>query len=155
MTNITNKQTLVCLALLAAFSGGAQAHGDEVCDSTATLISTIQGSGKRSPMGGQHVTVRALVSAVKPDMGGYYLQEEKNDWDNNSKTSEGIFVADNDAVAVVKSKSKGKRKLQAGDLVTLTAKVEESHDFTQLSKPSQFKVCSHGHKVDAVVVSCN
>ncbi len=155
MTNTTNKQTLVCLALLAAFSGtvlsgAVQAHGDEACDSTATLISKIQGSGKSSPMVGQQVTVRALVSAVKPDMGGYYLQEEKSDWDNNSKTSEGIFVADNDAVAVVKSKSK--RKFKAGDLVTLTAKVEESHDFTQLSKPSQFKVCSHGHKVDAVTV---
>ncbi len=141
-TTITNKQTLVCLALLAAFSGGAQAHSDEACESDATLISTIQGSGKSSPMVGKQVTVRALVSAVKPGMGGYYLQEEKSDWDSNAKTSEGIFVADN----------KSESKLQAGDLVTLTAKVEESHDFTQLSKPSQFKVCSHDNKVDAVTV---
>jgi predicted extracellular nuclease len=144
MTNTTNKRTLVCLALLAAFSGAAQAHGDEACDSSATLISQIQGGGKSSPMVGQQVTVRALVSAVKPGMGGYYLQEEKSDWDNNSKTSEGIFVA----YTAVKDQS----KIQAGDLVTLTAEVEESHDFTQLSKPSQFKVCSHDNKVDAITV---
>lgn len=149
-TTNTNKRTLVCLALLAAFSGGvhtqALAHGDEACESAATLISKIQGSGKSSPMVGQQVTVRALVSAVKPGMGGYYLQEEKADWDKNVKTSEGIFVAD----TAINNNSES--KLKAGDLVTLTAKVEESHDFTQLNKPSHFKVCSNGNKVDAVTV---
>jgi predicted extracellular nuclease len=55
-------------------------------------IHEVQGSGLSSPLSGQTVTVEAVVTAVKPGLNGYYLQEEDADADANPGTSEGLFV---------------------------------------------------------------
>ncbi|MFD1716318.1 ExeM/NucH family extracellular endonuclease [Georgenia deserti] len=61
--------------------------------SDVVLISDIQGSGETydDACAGEQ-TVEAVVTAVKPDLGGFYLQEEPADADDDPATSEGIFV---------------------------------------------------------------
>ncbi len=89
------------------------------------LISTVQGSGFASPLDGQTVTVEAVVTGDFQDgLGGFYLQEEEADYDATSTTSEGVFVyAPTTDVTV-------------GDLVQVTAEVEERFGQTQLTNAS-------------------
>ncbi|NJB86525.1 putative extracellular nuclease [Lewinella marina] len=86
-----------------------------------TGIHAVQGSGDISPLAGSTVTVQGVVTGDFQDgLRGFYLQEEDADVDADSTTSEGIFVfAQTPEVAV-------------GDLVTVTAEVEEYFGQTQL-----------------------
>ncbi|MBL8177231.1 MAG: hypothetical protein JNK48_21330 [Bryobacterales bacterium] len=59
------------------------------CTPTAR-IGDVQGPGTLSPLAGQVVTVRAIVTANK--FNGFFMQEEDADADANPLTSEGIFV---------------------------------------------------------------
>ena len=79
------------------------------------LISEIQGSGPESTLLGQVPTVEAVVTAVKPGLSGFYLQEEEADNDNDPATSEAIFVFGNATVDLV----------EVGDLVRVTGTVGE------------------------------
>jgi hypothetical protein len=64
-----------------------------VCGDPATLVSDIQGSGATfDPAFGGSQVVEGVVSAVKPGLGGFYVQEEADDVDADPTTSEGIFV---------------------------------------------------------------
>jgi hypothetical protein len=58
----------------------------------ATLVATyqIQGSGDTSPLQGQTVAVRGVVTAVFPGLRGFYIQDPTGDGDPN--TSDGLFV---------------------------------------------------------------
>lgn len=63
------------------------------CGDPATLIHQIQGSGTTfDPAYGGARVVEGVVSAVKPGLGGFYVQEEAADADADPATSEGIFV---------------------------------------------------------------
>jgi predicted extracellular nuclease len=63
------------------------------CGDPATAISDIQGSGTTfDPAFGGAQVVEGVVSAVKPGLGGFYVQEEAADVDDDAATSEGIFV---------------------------------------------------------------
>lgn len=62
-------------------------------------INTIQGDGFSSPHEGDSVRVDGVVTAVFQDdpvkgrqLGGFFMQEAEEDWDDNTSTSEGIFV---------------------------------------------------------------
>lgn len=55
-----------------------------------TPIYSIQGSGATSPLVGQQVTTRGIVTAVFSGLLGYYIQDETGD--ANPATSDGIFV---------------------------------------------------------------
>ncbi len=99
------------------------------CTASATPISQVQGQGAVSPMVDQTVTVRAVVSAVKPGMEGYYLLEEKSDWDQSAHSSEGVFVANT------------LDHYKVGDLMAVTAKVEENRGFTQLVGVTEQTYC--------------
>jgi uncharacterized protein len=81
----------------------------------AVLISEIQGSGLTSAFVGQTRTVEAVVTAVKPGLSGFYLQEEEADSDLNPATSEAIFVFGTATVGLV----------DVGDLVRVTGTVGE------------------------------
>jgi predicted extracellular nuclease len=68
-----------------------------------TPIHTIQGTGASSPLQGQTVTVEGIVVASFPGSGGlsgFFLQEEDGDADQDSRSSEGIFVYDPAALFV-------------------------------------------------------
>ena len=63
------------------------------CGDPATSISDIQGTGTTfDPAFGGAQVVEGVVSAVKPGLGGFYVQEEAADDDADPASSEGIFV---------------------------------------------------------------
>lgn len=83
--------------------GGGDDGGDPtpVCDppdEDLTLINEIQGSGAipgsvdDSPLHGETVTVRAVVTMADADLDGYFIQEEPADSDGDPTSSEGLFV---------------------------------------------------------------
>ena len=62
-------------------------------DVTITKIHDIQGSGTTSPITGQNVTTRGIVTGIKAgSSGGFFIQEPDASVDANVNTSEGIFV---------------------------------------------------------------
>ncbi len=92
-----------------------------------TLISAIQGSDDVSPMVDEAVTVEAIVTMVTPGLDGFFLQEEDADNDDNSDTSEGIFVYAGSGSA------DWLNGLAAGDQIRISGSVSEYFDKTQLS----------------------
>ena len=116
-----------------------------------TLISTVQGTagtapGSRigtddlSPLLGQTVTVRAVVTADyqrsddAAQIGGFFLQEEDADADGNALTSEGIYVFDGSNPDV---------NVSVGDLVEVTGTVGEFFGQTQIS-PTMVAIVASG-----------
>lgn len=92
-----------------------------------TAIAEIQGTGAASPLDGQTVTTRGVVTAVYPSGGlnGYYIQTAGTGGDDHSLdgASHGLFVYSRDTAGQV----------QAGDFVELTGRVSEYYEQTQLS----------------------
>ncbi len=113
----------------------AVATGTIINDDVAiTKISTIQGSGAASTLVGQTVTVQAIVVGDFQDgdgdtlrnLNGFFLQEERGDWDLSALTSEGIFVFQNSLAGAV----------GIGDLVQVTGVVGEAFGLTQITLTS-------------------
>jgi uncharacterized protein len=97
-----------------------------------TPIYTIQGSGSTSPLVGQTVTTRGVVTLVLPGQRGYFIQDETGD--GNVLTSDGIFVFNNAQPLAV----------TVGERIQVTATVAEYNNsvaanpsVTQLTNPSQ------------------
>ncbi len=113
------------------------------CGAAATRISEIQGNDAQSGMLGRVVTVQAVVTfAPIADLGGLFVQEEREDRDGDPSTSEGLFLTTN-AVKTAK----------VGDIVRATGTVAELGDaamtasgktLTSLSELSEFRVCGQG-----------
>ena len=83
---------------LGQHNGSTNDNNDDValigsCGELATLVSEIQGSSDASPLDGQTVTLEAIVTANVPAVGGFFVQEESADMDDNLLTSEGLFIA--------------------------------------------------------------
>lgn len=107
---------------------------DPVCDTPdeeLTLISQIQGSNADpearfdSPLDGQTVTVRAVVTLADSDLSGYFVQEEPGDSDGDVSSSEGLFVFQSSGTLPVE-----------GDTVELTDQVTSFFGLTQFSFPA-------------------
>jgi len=103
-------------------------------------IHAIQGDARSSPMRDERVTVEAIVtgdfegiSSQRPQLKGFFIQEEDSQKDNNPDTSEGIFV---------NVGSFGNR-VSVGDKVRITATVKETYSMTVLASP-QIEVLSNG-----------
>ena len=100
-------------------------------EETAThKIHEVQGAGPASPILGQTVTVQGVVVADLQGPGGwrgFYLQEEDTDVDGDPATSEGVFVFSSAEVA-------------PGDVVTVSGRVAEFNDQTQLGSVSAVTV---------------
>ena len=73
------------------------------CGAPATRVHTIQGTGRSSPLlrpevGQEDVVVEAVVVGAFPGfprgLGGFFVQEEDDDADDDPRTSEGLFVFD-------------------------------------------------------------
>ena len=102
-----------------------------------TRIHDIQGDGAAPPLIGQRSTVQAVVTANFLDtLGGFFLQEEDADADDNLATSEGVFVFAGDASIDLDFDA----LIDVGDLVTLTGSVSEFFDKTQISAISAIEV---------------
>ncbi len=105
-----------------ADDGGGDPPPPPTCDATdITLISQVQGDSSASPLAGDTVTVRAVVTLVGPDLGGFFVQEEADDVDADPATSEGVFVA-----------GTAPDGLAAGDTVEVTGDVAENFGRTQI-----------------------
>ena len=94
---------------------------------SAIPIHSVQGSGNSSPFAGQTVTVEGIVvgdfqGGDEIGLGGFFLQEEDADADNDPTTSEGIWVF----------QGTGGTAVAEGDLVTATGVVGESDNLTQI-----------------------
>ncbi|QDL90492.1 ExeM/NucH family extracellular endonuclease [Paroceanicella profunda] len=108
-----------------------------------TLISAVQGAGAASPLEGQQVMLRAVVTGDfqngdaddSRNLGGFYLQEEDADADGDARTSEGIFVYDGAFGTDV----------QVGDVVSVVGTVSEYFGLTELTALSSVTVESSGN----------
>jgi predicted extracellular nuclease len=122
---------VVMAVVLSACASGAGAVMASAANSpVVTPLYDIQGSGKVSPMNGQAVTVRGIVTGdfqngdadLQNQLGGFYLQEEKPDED--PATSDGVFVFDGSTPTV---------DVNVGDRVTVGGTVNEYFGETQIS----------------------
>ncbi|MEN8040989.1 MAG: lamin tail domain-containing protein, partial [Actinomycetota bacterium] len=97
-------------------------------DGDLTLISEIQGDGFESPLHGQQVTIRGVVTLADTDLDGYFIQEEVGDSDGNPATSEGLFVYDTRPLPL------------EGETVELTDYVTDFYGLTQFAFPDM-EIC--------------
>ncbi len=94
---------------------------------SVTPIHAVQGSGAKTPLDLQVVTIEAVVTADLTGydrLEGFYLQEEAADWDNDPATSEGMFVR------------AARADVTAGDLVRVTGTASEAYGQTTLLNPT-------------------
>ncbi|MDP2548579.1 ExeM/NucH family extracellular endonuclease [Oceanobacter sp. 4_MG-2023] len=100
-----------------------------------TRISAIQGrirhvSDDTSPLNNRRVLVEAVVTLdARVGYGGFWIQEEDADADNDARSSEGVFV-----------KSKG-ADIRVGDTVRLEGTVGETSGVTRLGNIRDLTVC--------------
>ncbi|GAB4515960.1 MAG: hypothetical protein OHK0046_20290 [Anaerolineae bacterium] len=110
-------------ALAADFTWGFDtALSTATCGQDFTPIYTIQGSGAESPFIGQTIITEGVVTAdFEGTLGGFALQSSG---DGNPATSDGVFV-----------QNPGVDAVQVGDVLRITATVEEVYGETQLTDP--------------------
>ncbi|HVL53698.1 MAG TPA: ExeM/NucH family extracellular endonuclease, partial [Vitreimonas sp.] len=118
-----------------------------VCGDPATRIHEVQGGGATTPMGGVSVTIEGVVvgdyQLQLSEFGGFYLQEEDHDADNDAATSEGIFVFDNGFGVDV----------APGEVVRVRGTAGEFFNLTQISAVSAVQICSSGASVTPIPVA--
>ncbi len=114
-------ETISDTAYVAGASATLELLDDDLRAEDTIGIHTVQGRTDLSPLAGNVVTVQGIVTGDFQDgLDGFYLQEEDTDADQDSTTSEGIFVYAPDFAVTV------------GDRVTVTGPVEEYFGQTQL-----------------------
>lgn len=124
--------------------GSANLRG---CGHPATFIHEIQGSGPDSPLQGEKgVTVEGVVVGDFQDpateLGGFFLQEEEQDFDDDPTTSEGIFVFD-----------QGLLDVRVGDVVRVIGDVKEYYGLTELTNVGNVMVCQTGVDLKTIPVT--
>lgn len=119
----------VCTALAVGLGFSTVAVTPAVANTTITPISAVQGTGATTPLDGQTVTVRGVVTADYRGVSGYngiVVQEQGSggDTDATPGASDGIFIflgsTHNPGVAI-------------GDLVEVTGRAGENFGQTQLT----------------------
>jgi len=126
---------ITIFALMSSACGGAGSDAAAVMpppsnNPIVTALHDVQGNGAVSPMNGQNVTVRGIVTGdfqdgdanAQNNLRGFYLQEENADGD--SSTSDGVFIFDGSTPAV---------DVNIGDRVTVDGTVNEYFGETQIS----------------------
>lgn len=95
--------------------------GEADCDVTPVTIGSVQGSGEVSPVSGQNVLVKGIVTGDFQVGGfdGYFVQDAG---DGDTATSDGIFVY-----------APGARAVSAGDVVSVSGLISEFDGLTQVT----------------------
>ncbi len=112
-----------------------------ICTDPSHLISQVQGSGSTTPVSGQQVSVRGVVTADFTSGGasglpnnqglrGFFLEAATGDRDANAATSEGVFVFDGG----------GTFTGGVGDVVAVRGSASEFSEVTQIGA-SQILAC--------------
>lgn len=107
-----------------------------VCsDDAVVYISAVQGTSAESSYIDQPVKLKAVVTAVFPDLEAFFMQEEASDEDGNSASSEGIFVY-----------NEGNRFTSpvVGDVVLVKGTVAEFYTRTQINLGRSPLACGAG-----------
>jgi uncharacterized protein len=122
-TDFENNEQCTVTVFADAVTGQNGSMADDFSFSFTTesgpvMIHEIQGTGIVSPRVGETVTVTAVVTAVMEGLSGFYIQHPPEDWDEDPRTSEGIFVftGSNDFLL---------EGIAVEDTVTVTAQVGE------------------------------
>ncbi|MBX9860434.1 MAG: hypothetical protein K2Y20_12720 [Sphingomonas sp.] len=164
LTNATNA------TIIADGQGQGTITNDDL-----TLISQIQGDSYYSPLlrasgvsgfnvaSSFTVTVQAIVTALDGvgNRQGFYIQEELADQDGNPFTSEGIFVLTRTDGNVGSALSAVAPTLRVGDLVTLTANIQEYQGFntnlpiTALVNPTSITINSSGNTLPTIILDAS
>ena len=124
-------QTILAGTIFVAACGGGGGGGSPTTPpppTDRTAITEIQGSGASSPLEGQTVTIRGLVTGdfqdndadERSNLGGFYVQGIP---DGDLATSEGVFVHDGPNPAT---------DVSAGDTVEVSGEVNEFFGETQI-----------------------
>ena len=100
-------------------------------DLVLTKISTIQGKGKTATLIGSTLNIKGIVTGVFAGKGGYYVQESENDYDNDSLTSEGIYVI------------KANPTVKVGDVVAIKGVISESFNLTAITPTTATVIASN------------
>ncbi len=113
------------LATDAGSDPGDPGDPNLTCETDATGIHEVQGSGATSPIVGEDVVVRGVVTGVFQSGGfnGYYLQQTDATADADPATSEGVFVY-----------APGSAPVEQGELLTVSGTVGEHYGMTQVSQ---------------------
>lgn len=112
--------------------GGVQPSGLS-CSAPIVTIGDVQGRTDVSPVVGSVQTVRGVVSAVFPDLNGFFLQNTLSDADGDPETSDAIWVENPTGVAVSKGQS-----------LVVQGSVSELYGRTQLSAQEISAPCGSG-----------
>ena len=145
-------RSLVILFLFVAVTPHLPAAraSESGCGDPATPIHDVQGSGERTPVGGEAATVEGVVVGDYQDpisgFSGFFLQEEDADADSDPATSEGIFVYD----------EQNRLADQPGDVVraegTPFEDTTDSSKLTVLRRLDSLAVCGSGAAVTPAIV---
>lgn len=112
--------------------GGGDSPAFGACGDDATRIAAIQGEGARSPLKGEPVRIEAVVSAVMPDLDGFFLEAPAPQRDNNPMTSEALFVYAPD------------QTVDEGRRIRIAGSVAEYNGQTQLGNITDLVGCGGG-----------
>jgi hypothetical protein len=107
-----------------------------------TPIYAIQGSGPASPRLGETLTTGGVITAVFPNLKGFYLQDPAGD--GNPATSDGVFVYVNAALPA---------SVVVGNRITVKGTVAEFNGLTELTAPNSITVLATGEQITPVDVS--
>lgn len=114
----------------AGDGGGDPPPALGACGDVDTPVSVVQGSDDSTPLDGESVVVESVVSAVYPDLDGFFLMEPAGERDDNPATSEGLFVYAPGA------------RVSPGDRVRLAGTAGEYFEQTQVSLQGDPIVCA-------------
>lgn len=106
------------------------------CHHAPTLISAIQGSTETSPLVGQTLTAKGVVTKLLTHTNshqGFIIQEEDSDQDGDSNTSEALFIQD---IGHLTS------DIKQGDVVAVHGEVIEANGITQLKALTGIEKCA-------------
>lgn len=112
-------------------SGSVWARPSALCDRSFTALSRIQGKGPHSPLRGRHATVEAPVVAVFPDLGGFFVESPRSQWDEDPATPEGLFVY------------APHLRVGSGERLRMRGLVKEYQGQTELSRVRLIARCGH------------
>ncbi|PPK92100.1 hypothetical protein CLV92_11765 [Kineococcus xinjiangensis] len=124
-------------------AGGSGGDTGATADCAATPsheVGQVQGSGDRSPLAGRDVSLRGVVVADLPGLGGFHLQDA--DGDGDPATSDAVFVSVPAGATV---------DVTLGDVVAVGGGVSEAFGQTQVAG-NALAVCAQGAELPAAAV---
>jgi len=117
-------------------------------DQTESKIHLVQGNGNTSPLIDTEVVIEGVVVGTfqsdangNDTLGGYFVQEEDVDTDEDANTSEGIFVFDTSNAVMV------------DDVVRIKGLVTEFFDLTEIKDVSDHAICPTSGIASATIVT--